>query len=212
MGTTFSIDSLAQAIARSEGFNAGSVGTSANNPGNLELGDVGYGTVAAANGNNLTVFGSLQDGWKALTNVLNKDVSGQSSIYDPNESLDSFMNTYSGGNANAGSNVAGFLGVPGSTPISSFGGSIGANTSLPNAAPNAVQSSTTATTPFQDALNTASKALGLGGDGIFSIPSVMDIVVILAGLVLLAGAVFGFKSVSTTVVQGVKKGTAIAAA
>jgi|ERR1035437_9880808 hypothetical protein len=42
--------------------------------------------------------------------------------------------------------------------------------------------------------------------------SMIDLVGILAGLVLLGGAVFGFKNVSTTIVTGVKRGAEMAAA
>lgn len=43
-------------------------------------------------------------------------------------------------------------------------------------------------------------------------PSIIDIVAVVAGLVLLAGAVFGFDSVRETVIQTAKKGAEVAAA
>lgn len=212
--STFAVDSLAQAIAREEGFNAGSVGTSANNPGDLELGDVGYGTITAAGGNKITVFGSLQDGWNALTNMLTKDVTGGSSVYTPNESINDFMTTYSGGNPNAGQTTANILGVPASTPISTFGGTpIAANSSVP--APSVSSPSLTSgigqvaaasLPPWIQALLPKNST-----DGSFYIPSVTDIVIIIVGLILLAGAVYGFKNLTTTIIMGTKKGAEIAA-
>jgi hypothetical protein len=49
--------SLAAAIATAEGANVpGSIPQKANNPGNLELGDIGYGVLTAAGGEKITIF------------------------------------------------------------------------------------------------------------------------------------------------------------
>lgn len=44
-----------------------------------------------------------------------------------------------------------------------------------------------------------------------ALPSVVDIVAIIVGLVLLAGAVFGFRNVTSTVVQTTRKGAELTA-
>jgi hypothetical protein len=82
------------------------------------------------------------------------------------------------------------------------------------------QGATTQQTPFQTALGALQSsvpALAAGSvlndaQQAFHLPSLTDVVVILAGIVLLAGAVFGFKSIQTTVVSGVRKGADLATA
>lgn len=206
-----SLNSLAQAIAQEEqglvngSLNSNTVGMSANNPLNLEMGDIGYGTATAAGGQQLTIFASLQDGWDAATNMLNKDVSGNSSIYSPNMTLQEYMNTFTGGNQNAGNTVASILNVPSSTPISSFGNAV-----------QSTQPSSTASTTTTAPSNSSSTPSGwwdtlkgyLPGTGA---PGVTDIVAIIAGLVLISGMVFGFRQLAVTVQQGVKSGAALAA-
>lgn len=75
---------LASAIASAEGFGpTNNIPTIANNPGDLELGNIGYGTTAAAGGNAITNFGTLADGWAALQNQINLIASGQSRRVTP---------------------------------------------------------------------------------------------------------------------------------
>jgi hypothetical protein len=110
--------SLANAISQLEGFgNPSSIPTLANNPGNLELGDVGYGTITAQGGQQITIFGSLDDGWTALENQLSKIFNGTSNYYTPDQTLAQFGNTYSGGNPSYGTNLASKLGVDPSTTL-----------------------------------------------------------------------------------------------
>jgi hypothetical protein len=112
--------SLASAIAQLEGFGPqGNIPTLSNNPGDLEIGDVGYGTVQAAGGNKITVFGSLQDGWSALENQINKIFNGTSAYYNPSTTIQQFGTTYSGGNQNYGVNLANKLGVDPSATLGS---------------------------------------------------------------------------------------------
>lgn len=114
-----SITPLMQAIAQAEGFNvAGSIPQRANNPGDLEVGDIGYGTL----GQGITVFGSVDDGWAALANQINMIVTGQSSYYSPTESLAQVGATYSGGDPNWANNVSSILGVSVNTPFASLAG------------------------------------------------------------------------------------------
>lgn len=116
--------SLANAISQLEGFGAPSaIPTLANNPGSLELGDQGYGTITAQGGQQITVFGSLQDGWTALENQLGKIFNGTSSYYTPNQTLQQFGNIYSGGNPTYGNNLASKLGVDPNTTLGQVQGS-----------------------------------------------------------------------------------------
>lgn len=108
---------LAVAIANAEGYGgAGSIPTLANNPGDLELGDLGYGTMQAAGGQKITVFPNVAAGWMALENQISRIFSGRSRYYSPDESLQDFGVTYSGGSQRYGANLANFLGLsPSST-------------------------------------------------------------------------------------------------
>jgi hypothetical protein len=194
------VESLAQAIAQEEGNN-GQGFANTNNPGNLELGDIGYGTATAAGGQQITIFQSFQDGFAALVNMLQKDLSGNSSVYSPSMNLQQYMQTYTGGNTNAGNTVASILGVSPYMPLTSVGQSA---VTVPPQSTSSVGSSIGS--------SLASGLLGplaafLPGSGM---PGIVDIVAIIGGLILIAGMVFGFRNVSTTIVKGVKTGAEIA--
>ena len=124
-----------QAIAQAEGFNVpGSIPQTANNPGDLEVGDIGFGTL----GQGITKFGSLDDGWTALANQINIIVSGQSSYYSPNATLAQVGATYSGGDPNWANNVASVLGVSVNTPFASLTGgtpAVATSPAAPGSAP-----------------------------------------------------------------------------
>lgn len=212
------LGNLVQAIAQEEQgllngqINPNTVGMSANNPINLEMGDIGYGTVTAAGGQELTIFPSLQAGYQAATNMVQSDVSGNSSIYSPNMSLQQYMQTFTGGSATAGNTVASILGVPSSTPISSFGqiaGSVQPNAAS-TTAPGTASTSSTGSPAWLAALKALLGPLGtfLPGSGQ---PGIVDIVAILAGLILIAGMVFGFRQLAVTIKQGVQAGVETAA-
>jgi hypothetical protein len=110
---------LANAIANAEGFGKdSSIPTRANNPGDLELGNVGFGTVTARGGQQITVFGSVSDGWAALNNQISKIFSGRSRYYKPEMSLQEFGSIYSGGSRTYGANLAAFLGLTPDAPLS----------------------------------------------------------------------------------------------
>lgn len=103
---------LAQAIAAAEGYGvAGAIPTTANNPGDLKNGDIGYGTL----GSGITIYGSSDDGWAALENQLELISSGQSAYYSPTMSIAQLGNTWAGGDSNWARNVAASLGVPATT-------------------------------------------------------------------------------------------------
>ena len=79
VGTTDGLRAFAAAIATAEGFGLpGALPTRANNPGDLMLGDIGFGTIGG-----ITVFRSAADGWAALHTQLRKIAAGTSAIYDP---------------------------------------------------------------------------------------------------------------------------------
>ena len=222
MGTgSISFDSFANAIANEENIASGL--QSSNNPYALELGDQGLGTTSAAGGNQLTNFASLQDAYNALLNMFTKDVNGNSSIYNPNMSIGQYMTTYTGGNTNAGNTVAQQLGVPASTPISAIGTTPGTGigsvfnpatgqatnpiTGQPLNTSNSIYAQFLASLP-----SWAQNLLGGGATGqAESSTLLLDGTAIVVGLILIAGAVYGFKSLSSTVIDGVKKGTEIAA-
>ena len=74
---------LAQAIAQLEGYGQGTnIPTVANNPGDLSPADTGNtgATLTDANGNQVSVFSDVSDGWGALENKLQNILSGNSSV------------------------------------------------------------------------------------------------------------------------------------
>lgn len=85
---------LATAISIAEGFPVtGSIPQRANNPGDLVRGDVGFGTLGSQN---VTVYGSVQDGWSALWFELSLIQLGQSDYYTPGETFAAMARTYTG--------------------------------------------------------------------------------------------------------------------
>ena len=114
----------AAAIAQAEGFGQpGAVPTIANNPGDLELGNIGYGVTKAAAGQQITNFPTLQAGQAALENQINLITTGQSTAgYNPSMSIAQVGQLYSGGSSNWANNVATALGV---TPGANFAAAVG---------------------------------------------------------------------------------------
>ncbi len=85
---------LARAIAEAEGFGVfNAIPTLANNPGDLELGDVGFGvyqgrTIVFKSESNpkpsgVTIFPDAVSGWAALEHELTLILSGKSTVYKP---------------------------------------------------------------------------------------------------------------------------------
>lgn len=84
---------LGYAIAVAEGFFVdGSLPERCHNPGDLELGDKGYGV----NGGK-TIFGSDSDGWAALYRECALMLSGASHVYSPSWTLEQVASHYTGG-------------------------------------------------------------------------------------------------------------------
>jgi hypothetical protein len=205
------LQDLENSISTLEGYGPGSaIPTQANNPGDLEIGDIGYGTIGAAGGNQITVFPSPTAGQQALTNQLNRIGAGNSSVYSPDESISEFGQTYSGGNPTYGPSLASMLGVPASTPIGSvIGNSQGASPGVV-----AGQAATTATNPFSKALSSVSGILSgtsIGSGILAQIESYLGTefsaqrwVTIGLGLIFIGGAVFSLKSTQTIIQTGAR--------
>jgi hypothetical protein len=88
---------LAQAIAKAEGFGVdGALPTRCHNPGDLEVGDVGYGTDEGK-----TIFSEDQDGWMALEHQCDLMLTGNSHVYKPSMNFLQIAQLYTGGD-NAG--------------------------------------------------------------------------------------------------------------
>jgi hypothetical protein len=77
---TQKVQAFAKAIAKAEGHGIpGAIPTEANNPGDLVLGDKGYGTLGSAG---ITVFPDIQSGMNALYKELALIIAGQSHVYN----------------------------------------------------------------------------------------------------------------------------------
>jgi hypothetical protein len=114
--------SLADAISKAEGFGSpDTIPARANNPGDLKLGDQGHGVMRAADGQEITIFGTPQEGRAALEDQLEKIYSGRSKYYTPDMTLEEFGQIYSGGGPDYGANLAGLLGVEPTTTLGELG-------------------------------------------------------------------------------------------
>ena len=207
---------LAAAQAQLEGYNTpGSAPNLANNPGSLQLGNLGYGTMQVANGQSITVFPSPSAGLSALYNQYATIANGQSQYYTPNTSLTDFGNTYSGGNSSYGANLAKMLGV---SPTSTIGSIL--NGTAGSASQSAGQSSSTGQQVWnllfgnhQQSVNAlgqlGTKATGSAVDVIFS----SRVIIFLIGLMLIGAGLFslrGTQSILETTTRTVKKGAEVA--
>lgn len=197
MSTTY--NALANAIAKEENSQW------PNNPG----------AITDSNGNKID-FGSLSAGMTALQNKLSYDASGQSKVYSPTMSLSDFENVYTGGDANAANNVASMLGVSTSTTLSQL-----SDQSLYTLDPNTINlgpgnsvslGNGTATTTTPDGTVSGSGSLNLLSNfETWLSSSSANIVSVVVGFILIAGAVFSFSSVKDTVVSTAKTAAKLAA-
>ena len=214
MATSFpTLSPLSSAIAQAEGYGvSGAIPTLANNPGNLELGNLGYGTMNAAGGQQITVFPSAQAGATALENQVQAALNGSSANYNPNMSLSQFGNIYSGGNSAYGNTLASILGVSPNTPLSQ------ANTGNSNSS-------------WWQQMNQIGQQWGalpqsnsglldpLNNNGIFGSnpPSVTNLIfssrliVLIVGVILIAAGLFAFKPTQTILTSAAKKAGELAA-
>ena len=179
------MSSLSSAIAYAEGANP-----AYNNPGDLKLGDVGYGVAP----NGVTIFSSLQDGANALQNQVNLMLSGNSAYYDPNQTIEQASSIYANGDPNWAANVAQFLGVTPQTTLAQAAGQGNANgIGVPTFGQVA-----SALNPFSGASKVWSA---------ITAHSLEDYVLIIVGIVLIAAGLFSFKQTQIVVdkVSGVAK-------
>lgn len=115
---TGQIRALASAIAKAEGYLVeGSIPKRANNPGDLVLGDKGFGVL----GEGITVFNTPELGWTALYHQLAMIVSGQSHVYRLDMTLADMAHKWTATNrAEWATIVAQDLGVPVTTLLSTI--------------------------------------------------------------------------------------------
>lgn len=114
------VEKIAVAIARAEGFYVtGSIPQRAKNPGDLERGDIGYGTISGK-----TVYPDILSGWNALYAQIRGMLDGSSAIYGPDWTIQDVANMYVSGQDTPtpdstawANNVASTLGVTTDTPI-----------------------------------------------------------------------------------------------
>jgi hypothetical protein len=171
---------LSSIISQTEGYGVpNAIPTVANNPGDLENGDIGYGTLTTSDGGQVTVYNTLADGQAALNNQLTMMQNGTSAYYNPSEPISQANQTYSG-SATAWANA---LGIDPSTPLGQVLGAV-------NGTVNGVTS-------------TVSGATGGSSKGITG-HSLEDFVTIVVGLILIAAGVFSFKSAQTVVNTSIK--------
>lgn len=109
---------FAQAIAKAEGFGvAGALPTRCHNPGDLEVGDVGYGTDEGK-----TIFSEDQDGWMALEHQCDLMLTGNSHLYKPSMNILQVAMLYTGNDSSASwaQAVAQALGISVTTTLYQF--------------------------------------------------------------------------------------------
>lgn len=176
---------LSNAIASAEGYGkAGAIPTTSNNPGDLALGDIGYGTSGKGN---ITNYPDLASGEAALKNQVTKMLSGTSTVYNPDMSIDQVGDIYANGDTNWASNVAKALGVPSSTTLGSLTG--GSTPTTATTTPTTSSSLFNSITNFLTGNQAASNQSGWLSRGVF----------VILGLLLIAGGIFTFKETQTVI-------------
>jgi hypothetical protein len=116
-GLEMSIDAVAEAIARAEGYYArgGHDGRSLlfrlNNPGGLKKPALNAEALPTWEDTGLVCFPTTEMGWAALRHQVRLMLTGRSRIYNPSDTLLNVGVKYADGDINWGSNVAGHLGV-----------------------------------------------------------------------------------------------------
>lgn len=90
--STDGIKAVAEAIARAEGFYvADSIPARTNNPGNLKIGDRGYGVIDGK-----TIFATAKDGWNALYRQLDLVRIAKARFLKPTDTWREFARTWVG--------------------------------------------------------------------------------------------------------------------
>lgn len=113
------IAKLCNAISVAEGYGKSGPTQHANNPGNLcDDGDVGCGCVTTQGrfGAQITIYKTVEDGWKALTKKVSRMLQGHSRVYLLDMSIAEVAVKWCG-DPNWGLNVARELKVPVNTTL-----------------------------------------------------------------------------------------------
>lgn len=157
-------------------------------------------------------FGSPQAGMTALEKKLQFDASGQSLIYDPNMSLADFESTYTGGDPNAGNNVASILEVSPLTTLSALNDQSLSSVQALGGAP-----SSSSGTSWQDAQNAIKNAMSQGSNpsggfsqGILNWLLSSRLVIGIIGIICIAVGLMMFKTTGV-IIQTAAKGAVKAA-
>jgi hypothetical protein len=119
---------LAQAIATAEGYDAPgerdghSLPHWLNNPGSLKKPALGAENLPTWKDTGLIVFPTEQMGWDALNHQVQLMLTGNSSVYDPSDSILDVAKKYADGDLNWGKNVARKLGISTSCTLGEIAG------------------------------------------------------------------------------------------
>jgi hypothetical protein len=185
MSTLPGLSPLGSVIAQTEGYGVpNAIPTVANNPGDLENGDVGYGTMTTANGGQVTIYPSLSSGVTALENQVSLMLNGGSSVYSPNMTVAQANSTYTGGATST--SWANSLGVDPNTLLGSLA--------------NKAQS-------IASGVQTAASVANGDSTGLPSWLanfSLEDGVMIVIGLLLIAAGIFSFKTAQSATINVVR--------
>lgn len=201
------LQELADAIGSAEGYGvSGAIPTRANNPGDLKLGDIGYGTI----GQGITVFPNAAAGNQALINQLQKIQNNTSRYYNSDMSIAQIGQTWSGGDPAWSNNVSKSVGV---SPDTSFGSLFSDSFSKLMQNGSAILGATTLggglfsfmtkQTTDKEGNKTSAFSFDLG-----------RVVSVILGLILIGAGVMAFRQTSVVIAQGAKiaaKGAELAA-
>jgi hypothetical protein len=119
---------LAQAIATAEGYYAPgerhghSLPHWLHNPGSLKKPALGAESLPTWKDTGLIVFPTERMGWDALKHQVQLMVTGNSSIYDPSDSILDVAKKYADGDRNWGKNIARKLGISPSCTLGEIAG------------------------------------------------------------------------------------------
>ena len=116
--TDYKIEQLAMAIAKAEGFfKPNSLPAKAHNPGDLERGDLGLGTIAGK-----TIFADDDSGWDYLRNQCLLMLTGKSRDYKPDMTFSTIGVIYAtpDGGSDWARNVATALGLDVTNTLNDF--------------------------------------------------------------------------------------------
>lgn len=122
------VTSIAEAIATAEGYYASgiydghSLPYKLNNPGDLKKPALGADSLPTWKDTGLIVFPSEEMGWAALRHQIELMLNGDSTVYDPSDTLLRVANKYADGDLAWGRRVASALGIDPSTTLSDIAG------------------------------------------------------------------------------------------